>query len=207
MGRGKVGKNVRRVGTREPNKRIYILCEGQTEEAYFNNFKSRRVNIDVKVAKAKQTDPISLLAEANRIINDKQLDVKSGVDEIWCIVDLDVAVDNDYVVQLLSRAKKHCTNIVYSNPCFEVWFLLHYERLNTNISIKKLIKKLEKYIPNYKKGECIFTYIGDQTDNAILNAERLEKINAEKIKILQYKECDPHTEVYKLVKKLQSFRI
>lgn len=197
-----IGKNTRRVGTREPLKRIFVLCEGQTEQAYFTNFKSRRTNIDVRVAKAKKTDPLSIISEAKRIISEKQLDVKNKIDEVWCVVDIDVAQDNQYVANLMKQAEKNLSNVVISNPCFEVWFLLHFEKLNNSISVKQILRKLKRNVPDYEKGKCIYKYVSDRTQTAIDNGELLEEINKENIKRMRYKDCDPYTEVYKLVKNL-----
>ncbi|MEX1030439.1 MAG: RloB family protein [Paenibacillaceae bacterium] len=197
---GPIRQSARRVSTREPHKRIYM-----TELTYFNNFKSRRVNIDVRITKAKHTDPVNLVAEARKIISEKQLDVRSGIDEIWCVLDLDTSPDNEYVITFLTKARRANTKIAYSNPCFEIWFLLHFQSITGNVGVKQLMKKLLSEVPSYQKGKCIYSYIGDMTDQAISNGEKLEILHSGKLNKSDFKGSNPYTEVFKLVSNLKAY--
>lgn len=46
----------------------------------------------------------------------------AGYDEIWCAFDRD---DHPYVSDARSLAAHHGIGIAYSNPCFELWLVLH----------------------------------------------------------------------------------
>ncbi len=45
-------------------------------------------------------------------------------DEVWCIFDVD---DHPQLAEALLLAREHGIFLAISNPCIELWFLLHFE--------------------------------------------------------------------------------
>jgi hypothetical protein len=107
----------RRAPFREPRKQILIVCGGtRTEPDYFEGLKRSRRNpaVQVKVV-GKGIDPEQLVAHAHRVRGDH--------DEVWCVVD----TDEFDIAKAVRVADKLKVRLAVSNPCFELWLLLHFD--------------------------------------------------------------------------------
>ena len=117
---------------------ILIITEGsKTEPMYFDNYRTRQTNIDVRIVSNKadgaKTDYTHLLDKAISYKKEEQISIEYG-DSTWIVADGDV----DYKTQnalntknqklLDARKRAHAKNIeiIISNPCFEFWYLLHF---------------------------------------------------------------------------------
>ena len=67
-------------------------------------------------------------------------------DKVFLMYDLDV----DGMLEQLQKIPN--AELIVSNPCIELWFLLHYQDQKLEISSYKCIKKLQKVSKEYKKG-------------------------------------------------------
>ena len=129
----------RKQNTREPRKVIRIYTEGaKTEPNYFNSIKDElRLNeIDIKVD-GRGDHTVSLVEWVIERKNEL-----SGTDEDtewWVVFDKD---DHSGFNQAIERAKSEKIEAAYSNECFELWFILHFEFLNTAIGRNKYYEKL-----------------------------------------------------------------
>jgi hypothetical protein len=78
----------------------------------------------------------------------------------------------------LALANKYKINIAFSCPCFEIWFLLHFEySTKAYIDAKQLIKSLKKHIPDYQKNDVPHSNLFINLEQAKMNAEKLRKHN------------------------------
>ncbi len=103
--------------------RVLIVCEGNTEKAYFDGLKetlTKDIAIDVK---AIGKDPCELLQKA-RELRDKAERKNQPYDEIWLVFDRD-EVSPANLQQVLKEAQAEGFNVAFSNPKFELWLLLH----------------------------------------------------------------------------------
>lgn len=67
-------------------------------------------------------------------------------DKVFLMFDLDVN-------GMLENLKKiPDAELLVSNPCIELWFLLHYQDHKTKILTEKCVQKLQKVSKEYKKG-------------------------------------------------------
>ena len=116
---------------------ILIVTEGEKSEAtYFSHFRTRKPNIEIRIASnsknGAKTDYMNLIRKALRIREDNGLSIESG-DSVWIVVDGDVnyqapdAVNarNNALSHARNRAAKEKITLIVSNPCFELWYLLH----------------------------------------------------------------------------------
>ncbi|MCH5203147.1 MAG: RloB domain-containing protein [Oscillospiraceae bacterium] len=74
---------------------------------------------------------------------------------------------------------------IWSNECFELWYILHYEYLNSDIGRETYFKKLTDLLgEKYDKSEDVFSLIHSpqKIKKAMDNARKLEKL---------FKENDP----------------
>jgi len=123
--------------TARRSKRILIVCEGkQTEPNYFQTMirvhklnevtlaDSRSLSIDVKGA-ARST--LSLTEYALSL----QTNGKERYEEIWCVFDKDDFMP-DAFDNAVGRALNHeFLRVAWSNEAFELWFVLHFQYLDT----------------------------------------------------------------------------
>lgn len=141
-------------GRRKRNPVVYLICEGsETEIRYFKKFRSRECNIDIVPIPSQYKSADKLVQKARATIGYSPYYPDEG-DIIWCVFDRD-----DNTNAMLSKAKqvaiKEGYQIAFSNPSFEVWFLLHFNNQTTPVenceaAIKLLKKKgrLEQYEKN-----------------------------------------------------------
>ena len=123
----------------KPN--FFVFCEGETEIAYVKFLRSLyRAPIQVIVKKGK-----SNIFE-DYIERSKNEYVRTEQDKVFLMYDLDV----DEMLEQLQKIPN--AELIVSNPCVELWFLLHYQDQKSEISSDKCIKKLQKVSKEYKKG-------------------------------------------------------
>jgi hypothetical protein len=59
--------------------------------------------------------------------------------------------------------------IVFSNPCFELWFLNHFVSHSHSLNSAQLLIELRKNIPEYKKSKDVFSLLKNKREIAIKN--------------------------------------
>ena len=113
-----------------PIKRVLILCEGESEQIYINNYRSEEKNkrrlssVDVEIYQPKNYSPYGLLKEAKRKAKEAKKD-KLPYNYIWIIFDKDFHAN---IPKTFEEAIDFGINIIFSSICFEVWILLHFEK-------------------------------------------------------------------------------
>ena len=112
MARGQIEKRGQRRRKLKPV--ILIVTEGsQTEPKYFEHYRSRQTNIDIRVVgsrtKGGETDYLGLIRKAVEYQSKNQISASNG-DAVWVVADGDVNYNNPDPIAakdtLLSRARK-----------------------------------------------------------------------------------------------------
>ncbi len=190
---------------RKVKKHLYIFTNGEkTEYEYFRLLKDWLKNKGEYQLIIKKGIKGSFENLVNQVIKPKKpkhFSAKDG-DEIWLVFDIDneiVENFNKFKLALdLAKAKK--LNLAWSNECFELWFLLHFQDLNSKISRNDYHKKLKDFCKKecleYHKNqdlEKLFEILKSKIAIAIKNAKKIDKEKFDK---------NPSTEIYKIVEKL-----
>lgn len=197
--------------------RYLLVCEGEkTEPLYFEAFKTlinRRYNDTIKINRysidilgtgRNTEDLVKYTEEAiERELNQGKLPYGN----VWVIFDKD-DFRKDQFNNAIFKAENNGYNVAWSNECIELWFVLHFEYLNTAILRTQYIEKLNVYFEALSLGKYqknmnnIYEIINTNgtVDFAIANAKRLEEIN----KGSEAADKVPCTTVYKLVEELNS---
>lgn len=106
---------------------LYIIAtEGsETEPAYFAMFQGRNATIKVKILDSRQKSaPGQVLRRAEQYIVTESL---RKTDSVWLVLDRDTWGEPELkLVCQTCQAKGF--HLVVSNPCFEYWLLLHFEK-------------------------------------------------------------------------------
>ena len=136
-----MGRKARISKGKQMKPNFFVFCEGETEIAYVKFLRSLyRAPIQVIVKKGK-----SNISE-DYIERSKNEYVRTEQDKVFLMYDLDV----DEMLEQLQKIPN--AELIVSNPCVELWFLLHYQDQKSEISSDKCIKKLQKVSKEYKKG-------------------------------------------------------
>lgn len=215
MGRGKIERRGSKPRRTKPV--ILIVTEGEkSEPKYFEHFRTRQNNVEVRVVpnskNGSKTDYLNLIRKASRICKDDDLSPKSG-DSVWIVADGDVnyqAADaikkkNEALTQARATAEKEAYSLLISNPCFELWYLLHLRYTTAHLPDYDAVKKaLEQAgIKDYEKHNDLYGQLASRTSEAITRAKRLETYQVENgFNVPLGLDANPFTEVYRLVEKL-----
>ena len=210
----------KRTGKNTKNKRalMIIACEGlETEKNYFNAIfnelkaqKKLSAN-SLVIAKHNHTNPTGVLKDLQDHIDTKTGLTYKDYDHRWIVIDRDEERVNggghtpqDFNTALnlaKNKDKKKEVKVAWSNPSFELWYLLHFVFQNTPIDRNTVCDKLEKHSKQkYIKNDSeMYNKLSHLTETASSNAKKL--INEDTVP----EKANPATTVYKLVELFLSF--
>lgn len=189
-----------------------ILTEGTgTEPAYFgtmidiiNRTYPDRIQLHVHGA---GDNTLSLFQRARQMVSASA----NGYKHVWVVYDTD-----DFPADHINKTAGFCAaesteettyHAIWSNQCIELWFLLHFSFMQSDLHRSSYWPKLTEILTSQGLGEyeknrsdmyqILFPYI----DTAITNAQKLDKINEGKLPSA----AAPGTKVYILVEKLKPY--
>ena len=181
------------------------MTEGEkTEPNYFKAF-AKNVLVTIKTVHAG-AGPLRAVDKAMRASTEARRKYGEGYDEVWCVFDKDNIPPADFN-EAIDKASRSNIAMAYSVPCFELWFLLHFQRVDAETTCGTCIEKLTKHIEkefnkSYAKNEeMMYTMLSARQDEAIKGAEQLEKTWGTRCRISPAKR-NPSTVVHRLVKRL-----
>lgn len=185
---------------------IYIICEGkETETLYFKHFRTRNCLVDIVPISSKHKAAEHLVKHARALLSQADYYPKDG-DQLWCVFDRDDNKDHE-LQTAVEYAEKHGYKIAYSNPSFEYWYLLHFEKRNGYLKDCDAvidILKSKGYLTGYEKSTDVFAQLQGQQQEAIQRAkDRVAQLEQDKIVIVS-SNSNPATTVYTLVEFLSS---
>lgn len=191
---------------KERQKLICLICEGETEEKYFRslcNCLGVQKNVDVQRVSMPKT-------QCELAKKWKSETPKEGIAGVFCVFDenMEEVCEGLDIPGVVRKAQKDQISTVISNPVFEIWFVLHYNKYDKACSKKDIIKHL-KTIPdfkNYVKGKDYFRLLQpkmkDAKENAIWLETRQKKAGSSDKTVSK----NPSTDVHKLIEKLVQFK-
>jgi RloB-like protein len=164
------GYSPRKVNTREPRQRFLIVCEGtKTEPNYFRGFRVPKNVVEIEI-KGLGENPSNLVNSA------QELSVQEEYDQIWCVFDRDDWPPEDFN-NAIQNADRKDFKVAYSNEAFDLWYVLHFELLNTAIPRSDYTQKLSKHLGRkyQKNSETMYDELLSKQSVAIRNATNLLK--------------------------------
>ena len=199
----------RKQGTRDQIVRFLIVCEGEkTEPNYFRAFTERWSEVkEIKVAGCG-CSTCQLIIEAKKLREKLERERMVPFDRVWLVFDKDEFKDFN---KAIADAKKEGMNCAWSNQAFELWYVLHFQYLDTGVDRKQYIEMIEDKVRKasksktfkYKKNDVGFYQILHEHGNedfAFKNAEKLRNRHKGKV---DYAAHNPRTEVDLLVNELR----
>jgi hypothetical protein len=142
----------RRRPFREPRARFLIVCEGKkTENLYFSALRHRwRCNLELKIEAGGTPKTLVEIAAKLKKQSEREAkrDANQRFDEVWCVFDID---EHPKVPDAKQQAGDHGIRLAISNPCFELWALLHFQDQRAHIERERLRQQCRKHMPDYEK--------------------------------------------------------
>jgi hypothetical protein len=168
----------RRTDLIEPKRRILVVCEGVvTEPGYIDGFRKdcRNNRVDVKVVGgAGVPRTVVECAKEEKRKADKQADGEQDdnlrYEEVWVAFDVDEHPNLNDAKQM---ARDNDFRLAVSNPCIELWLLLHFTD-SPGMQHRDVIRdRLKEHVPGYNK-HVKYSEYAPRYENAKNRAERLE---------------------------------
>lgn len=192
------------------NERKYflIVSEGaRTEPLYFNYFKNflPRNLIETVEVVGEGDNTINIVQKAIDLREARKNDIlKPGYDQVWAVFDKDdfPSIRFNRAIQL---AEKNKISSAHSNQSFELWYVLHFQYLQTSLHRSDYIDLLSRDLGfKYEKNDPkVVEFLFSKCDikRAIKWAKKLELLHSG---LSPSKSC-PLTHVYKLVEELRKY--
>ena len=185
---------------RIPKQTVLIVCEGgETEPVYFEHYRRnlRKVAaIEIVPGYKCGSNPKSVVEYAKRTKESSDREY----DQIWCVFDRD---QHERIPEAFIQARDNGFEVAFSNPCFEIWILLHFKDQTRYINRDETCREIRRnYINDYEKSQDVYPLLLDKQNIAIERAEKLkEKHERDGTDILEQNPC---TDMYKMVIYLNS---
>lgn len=200
--------------------RYLIICEGKkTEPLYFEGIRNRINNkygdkIRVEDIKAERIDIDGTGRNTEDLVRyalKKKQEALIPYGHVWCVFDKDSFSDEQFN-SAIQTCESNQLSVAWSNEAIELWFILHFEFLNTGICRQQYNDKLNDYFTHYKinggKYEKnlpdIFNMLIENGDmnKAIKHAKKLDELYCSDASPASKK---PATKVYELVEELLEY--
>ena len=184
---------------KQPKRRLLVSCEGErTEPEYLRGFlrHTKNVLVDLKIPN-EHGDPkkvVEIAKAATQAARSKaraQNDEFLSYDQTWCVFDRD---EHPRFDPACIMAEDNGYELAVSNPCFELWLLLHFRDSPGDQPRDRILTMLKKHVPDYDKGIAFTDFVAG-IDDAVRRARQLDEAALK----MGEKRRNPTTGVYRLV--------
>lgn len=145
---------------------------------YFARFRAKRVHFIVIPTIDGKSSPPNVM---RRLDEFKAEFASEENDQFWICIDQDHWADPGHIstlLQVVRECKQKGYGISISNPCFELWLLLHFEDINgeTIGRCDDVRKRINEIKGGYNKAKCCgnLRITASQVEDAIRRARELD---------------------------------
>jgi hypothetical protein len=202
----------RRRPTRSPKPSIIVVCEGgKTEVEYLNEFTADHGNhlVDLQtiggvgVPETIVDRAIDEHRRLSRYARRKGADSYDGAFSVWAMFDVDA---HPKVIEARTRALSNSIRVAFSNPCIELWALLHFSDSDGPLSRSEAQDRLRRFMPDYHhSSNPVFNYglLRDNYDHAARRAQNFITRREQERNSLG----NPCSTVYQLLEEIRQFGV
>ena len=183
MAKRRIGRIGRRGSRREPKVRFILFCEGRnTEPAYFSAVKKKWTGTLVSIESRRGVGvPITIAQQAVEFAkatglaptSRRRKNLFEERDQVWAVFDRD---EHERYEEAVLLCKANGIGVARSNPCFEVWLILHeqdYDRPDDRHQVQSALQRLR---PEYEQGGAKVPNCEDLVDRVVDAEERGETL-------------------------------
>ncbi len=159
MAKRRTEKIGRRGTRREPKIRFTLFCEGRnTEPAYFSAIRKKCTGALVEIkSRGGVGVPITIAEKAARFARESGLTPNSRrrrnsfeeKDQVWAVFDRD---EHEKFEEAVHLCETNGIGVARSNPCFEVWLILHEQDYDRQDGRHQVQNELQILRPEYEQG-------------------------------------------------------
>lgn len=156
MAKRRTGRIGRRGSRREPKVQFTLFCEGRnTEPAYFSAVKKVCTGALVSIESRRGVGvPITIAQEALEFARSEGLargsrrrrNLFEEGDEVWAVFDRD---EHERYEEAVNLCEANGIGVARSNPCFEIWLILHEQDYDRPDDRHQAQRELERLRPEY----------------------------------------------------------
>ncbi|MFD1376089.1 RloB family protein [Micrococcus antarcticus] len=199
----KTNKPLTRVqGTRQANATFRIYAEGEVTEVDYVHALLNHPDIangsavEIVIEESGAT-PYTLVQRAR---DDKKRGI-GDIDHFWCVFDVESPPEkrDKHLSAAIDTARANDIGLAVSNPCFELWLILHFESATAHLTTNEAIRRRRELDASTGKEVDEDRYM-DQLTQAMRRAEKLD--SKHKDDDTQFPENNPSSTMYKLVHQL-----
>jgi hypothetical protein len=169
------------VGTRKRFDKVLVVTEGKTEELYLDCFKWRFRYEALDIENSSETSPGQLLESAITFWRKSKSQSKKAKDSSYFSLPYDsvwIAFDRngntlEQIDSTTREAQRQNINVAFSQPCFEIWLLLHFAYSTREFdACKEVMAALKQHDKTYSKTGNFEEYM-PKIKTAIDNSKKL----------------------------------
>ncbi len=154
---------------------VLIFTEGEKTERNYLTHLYRAVRDKVTITFGEAGAPVRIVEAAITERRRKQPDGRP-FDEIWCVFDHDEHPDIDLV---LRQAHDAGIRVAFSNPCFELWLVLHLEDQFAYIDTSAVQRRSQALIGTGKAlDDAVLQRLDESYGDAVERARKLDTKHA-----------------------------
>ncbi len=194
---------------RVERKAVLIALEDTKSSKYYFNalLKDKGFRGEVIIASHKGTNPKNVLLALKE---HKKQNPKTEFEKEWLVIDRD-DWSKDEFNGAIEIARKSNICVAFSNEAYELWILLHFEKITAYTSRSDLLKKVNSHFKTsfgkeyLKSDQDIYGLIIGTQKDAIKNAEELITKHLSDHGKLDPHEQNPLTMIHQLILCLNTF--
>lgn len=189
-----------------PKPRLTFVCEGKNSEPKYLRALKKKIDVDWALFNFVVIGPAGVPSSiVERVLEEKRQnnakDSFTEKDQYWAIYDRD---EHPCYYEAGITCRDNGINIAASNPCIELWFILHNAEYDKVVDRKKMQKSCEEICKfSSKSGDADFAKLVESYELATDRAERKYAFRvAEKGKQLN----PPYTTFFRLIRELEKLK-
>jgi hypothetical protein len=166
---------------RKKKPTVLVVCEGgKTEPTYFESLKrdKRLPSVEI-VGRECGPHPTTVVKHAKKVVEE----YPDYFDEVWCVFDRD---KHERLQDAFIQARDNSFKVAFSNPCFELWYLIHFTDQESHIergAARSALKNKRKgkaeepnpYIKSYNKSMDVYPLLAPRQKEAVRRAGSFAK--------------------------------
>ena len=158
---------------REPKRRFLLFCEGlNTEPAYFDAMERSYADALIGIETVGGVGVPMTIARRATARKRRRRQNSFEMDEVWAIFDRD---SHPNFSDAVSMCEANGVGVARSNPCFELWLVLHESEHDRPEGRVEMQKRLAGLCPEYDRRGRKVLNCTDLVDRVELAEERAER--------------------------------
>ena len=201
----------RRVGNRTQRVRILVVCEDAKSAVFYFERIGELLPEGVIFLWPQGTgmNTQSLINEAGNIRRRQEEALGIRFDQVWVLFDKD-SFEADSFDNAIRSGEAKGYRVAWSNECFELWYLLHFQELSSPIGRKTIYERLGEHlgIKHYEglkgeAGKALHRRMAENAEGRKHAIRRAKKLDEEARGAFHVQ--NPVTKVYRLFEALDSW--